>query len=128
MVAIDTNVVIRIVTDDDPPQVARARRLVAGNEIFVSLTVLLESAWVLEHHYSLTSSEAADGLRLFAGLPTVTIESREDVSQAMAWCAQGMDFADALHLALGGKFGGFATFDRDLVDIARTQGVSVVEP
>ncbi len=128
MLAIDTNVVIRIVTEDDPPQAARARRLVAENEVFVGVTVLLESAWALEHRYDLASGDVIDGLRLFAGLPTVTIESREDVYRAMEWCEAGMDFADALHLSLGAKLDAFVTFDRDLLELARRRGLKVVEP
>jgi predicted nucleic-acid-binding protein len=44
--AIDTNVFVRILTGDDPVQVAKARRLIAGGGIFISVSVLLESEWV----------------------------------------------------------------------------------
>jgi predicted nucleic acid-binding protein len=128
VLAVDTNVLIRIVTDDEPLQVERARRFVAGNDVFVGVTVLLESGWVLEHHYGLSPREVVQGLRLFAGLPTVALESREEVSQALVWCEAGMDLADAMHLALGRKLEGFATFDRGLLSFARAQGLSVVEP
>ena len=47
MVAVDTNVVVRLLTLDDAHQAARAKRLFASNRIFLPKTVLLEaeSAW-----------------------------------------------------------------------------------
>jgi predicted nucleic-acid-binding protein len=47
MLAVDTNVVVRYLTADDPEQFARAVAVVEGAETFVSLTVLLETEWVL---------------------------------------------------------------------------------
>jgi len=47
MVAIDTNIVVRILTNDDPPQVARARRLLQGETAWIGLAVLMETEWVL---------------------------------------------------------------------------------
>lgn len=40
--AIDTNVLIRFLTKDDPEQYAKARALIEGGDIFVATTVLLE--------------------------------------------------------------------------------------
>lgn len=128
MLALDTNIVVRVVTDDDPLAAIRARRLVDENDVYIGVTVLLETAWVLEHRYDLTSHEVVDALRAFAGMRTVTVQETAEVHRAMNWCAAGMDFADAMHLSLSDKLDGFATFDKDLRDLARLQGRAVIEP
>ncbi len=47
MIAFDTNMLVRTVVADHPEQVATVRRLIAQDTVFVSRTVLMESAWVL---------------------------------------------------------------------------------
>jgi predicted nucleic acid-binding protein len=51
MLAIDTNVVVRYLTGDDPDQAAKARRIVDGEAVLVTTTVLLETEWVLRGAY-----------------------------------------------------------------------------
>jgi predicted nucleic-acid-binding protein len=53
VIAADTNVVIRLLTDDDPVQTARARQLFETETIFLPKTMLLEAAWVLRRLYDL---------------------------------------------------------------------------
>ena len=43
VIAIDTNVVVRFVVNDDREQAGRARALIDGEEVFVATTVLLET-------------------------------------------------------------------------------------
>lgn len=74
MRAIDTNVVVRFLTGDDPAQAARARRLIEAGEIFVATSVLLESEWVLRSGYGFATERIVPALREFAGLPGVTLE------------------------------------------------------
>ena len=57
MLAVDTNVVVRLLVNDDPRQGALARRLFELDEIFIGVTVLLESAWVLESVYGLSAGD-----------------------------------------------------------------------
>ncbi len=47
MLGIDTNIVVRLLTLDPPEQARRARDLIARHEVFVSVTVILETACVL---------------------------------------------------------------------------------
>ena len=47
MLAADTNLLVRVVTEDDAEQSPKARRILAENPIFISKTVLLETEWVL---------------------------------------------------------------------------------
>jgi len=63
----------------------------------------------------------------FAGLPTVTLEQPAFAVRALDWFAQGMDLADALHLAGAEECEAFATFDRKLVAAAKKAGAGKVK-
>lgn len=121
MLAVDTNVLVRIVTEDDAEQSPKARRLVAENEIFISKTVLLELEWVLRRTYRLPAIEVLQHLRSFARLHQATVEDAARVADALAWSEHGMDFADAMHLASTGieDCDAFASFDRKLAAAAK---------
>jgi len=56
VIAIDTNVLARLVTNDDPDQDTRAADLLQHNAIFIPKTVILELAWVLRYSYGLGRS------------------------------------------------------------------------
>src|ERR1700747_2274275 len=99
MLAIDTNLIVRYLTGDHPQQSAQARTLIDENDVFVVLTVLLETEWVLRNVYGFPANELCKALRAFAGLPRVTIEDAGVAAQALDWMEAGLDFADALHLA-----------------------------
>ena len=126
--ALDTNIIVRILTNDDSSEADRARRLVSDHEVFVGETVLLEAAWVLGNRYGLAPRRIAQLLRGFVGLPTVNVETPPQLDQALSWAEQGADIADAFHLAAGREHGSFASFDRDLLRFARARDVAVVEP
>ena len=57
MIAFDTNMLVRAVVADHPEQVAVVRQLMAGNTVFISRTVLLESEWVLRSRYKKSRPE-----------------------------------------------------------------------
>ncbi len=128
MLVIDTNIVVRLITADDASGSERAWTLISQNETLLSATVMLETAWVLSRRYGVSARDVARALRRFAGLPLVTVEASADVHRALAWAEEGMDVADAFHLALNNARGTFATFDQDLLRQARARGVAVVEP
>ncbi len=129
MLAVDTNVVVRYLTNDDTTQAARARRLFTHNDVFVPLTVLLETEWVLRGVFGFEAADLVPALRGLAGLPRVTIESPETASTALDWAEHGFDFADALHLAAAVAHDGFVSFDKALARNARRVGApSVREP
>ena len=115
MVAIDTNLVVRYLTNDHPEQSPRARALIDGTAVFVPVTVVLEADWVLRSAYGADPAEVIAALRAFGGLPTVTIEDAGAVADALDLAARGADLADALHLSRAGHCEGFATFDRRFV-------------
>jgi predicted nucleic-acid-binding protein len=113
MTALDTNILVRVLTDDDPAQVQAARDLLASDDTFVvPVTVLLETGWVLEAVYELERPVVANSLRDFLGLPTVEVERPPLIAEALRWYENGLDFADAVHLALSQDADRLATFDR----------------
>ena len=126
MVAVDTNVVVRLLTADDPDQTRRAAALFAAESIFLAKSVLLETEWVLRHCYRLERPALLRSLRLLSGLPGVIVESAAEVATALAAFESGLDFADALHLAASRHVGRFATFDEKLVRRAPEAMVGVV--
>lgn len=129
MLAIDTNVIVRYLTGDDPRQSKKAKALIDRTSVFVSMTVLLETEWVLRGVYGLSPPDIIDRLAAFAGLPNVTLEDAALAAKALDWAAQDMDFADALHLAKAQGCDGFATFDRRLVAKAKKlSGMEVGAP
>jgi predicted nucleic-acid-binding protein len=124
MLAVDTNIVVRYLTADDPDQFARAVTILEGRETFVTLTVLLETEWVLRSVYRYRPAEVVGALRGLAGLPGITVEGPDVASLALQWLEGGLDFADALHLAGSQSCNAFITFDQDLA--ARATGLGAV--
>jgi predicted nucleic acid-binding protein len=118
MLAIDANVIVRYVVGDHRAQSARAKALIESADIFVPTSVLLETEWVLRGAYGFLRQEIAAALAAFAGLPSVTLENPASVAKAIQWAGEGMDFADALHLANAQSCDAFASFDRQFAKAA----------
>lgn len=112
MMALDTNLLARLLLRDDKRQHARVVQLLAGKQDFTApVTVMLELVWVLEAN-SLAPSDIVRGLNLLLGLPNFKPQQADALRLAMAAYAQGLDFADALHLALSYGNQELATFDK----------------
>jgi predicted nucleic acid-binding protein len=127
MLAVDTDVIVRYLTNDDPHQSSRARKLVEESQVWVATTVLLETEWVLRSVYRYAPSQIAKALRDFAGLPGVLLENPPLAAQALGWSEGGLDFADALHLAAAvGQCDAFVTFDVAFARAARKAGAQNV--
>lgn len=118
MRAIDTNVIVRFLTGDDPAQTAKARKLIEAGGIFVPTSVLLETEWVLRSGYGFEAARLVRALRDFAGLPGVTLEDPRLAALALDWAEQGLDFADSLHLGAARGCTAFMSFDRKLAKAA----------
>lgn len=122
MLAIDTNLIVRYLTRDHPAQTKSARALIEDNDVFVSITVFLEVEWVLRSLYGFAAGQVASALTAFAGLPTVSPDNPVILAQALSWMAEGMEFADALHLASARECEAFVSFDQKLAKIANRLG------
>lgn len=120
MIALDTNVVVRLLVGDDRPQQDLARALLRDNACFISKTVLLETSWVLGFTYGFDSASVNSALTALLGYPDVRMEDPDDVLLALDWNRRGLDLADALHLASSSPAPTFATFDRKLAMSAAT--------
>jgi len=114
MIAIDTSILVRLVTRDDDAQARRAAALFEREQIYVGKTVLLETEWVLRFSYELSRPVILNALKSSVGLPQVTVEDSPAVAEALDLFETGMDFADALHLASSREAAHFATFDERL--------------
>lgn len=115
MIAIDTNVLVRFIVADHPEQAERAVALMRDNRIYIGLSVLLETEWVLRSAYGAAPDEVASAFLGVAGLPNVTVESPDLLMEAVTAHRKGMDFADSLHVAGAAEAGDqFATFDEAL--------------
>ena len=124
MIAVDTNVLARIVTNDDRRQASDAVNLLRRQEsVFIAKTVILELEWVLRSAYKVDPQAILTAIRRFCDLPNAEVENETAVRQALEWFAQGLDFADALHLASSGSERRFVTFDAALVRKARQFGL-----
>ena len=122
MISVDTNLLARFLLKDDAAQFRRAVAVMqSGEEIYIPVTVLLELAWVLRGRES-TREEIAASLRGILALPHARMQHADAVRAALAWADEGMDVADALHLALSGKATRFVTFDTTLARHAARLG------
>jgi predicted nucleic acid-binding protein len=127
VVAVDTNVLVRLLTGDEPAQTARARAIFERETVLLAKTVILESEWVLRRLYRFGSARIADAFVALIALPDLVCEDAGAVADA--WMRGGTDFADALHLASARPAGRFATFDYKLVQrAAKIADIAVVRP
>ena len=130
MIALDTNVLVRVVTADDPEQLEIALRVFRSSPLWISKTVLLETEWVLRYSYELAPAAILEALRRLLGFRNLQVEDRGAVLQALSLFEAGVDFADALHLASSCEAERFVTFDRTLAQRAgkaQPEGLPQVE-
>jgi predicted nucleic-acid-binding protein len=120
MIGLDTNILVRYLSQDDPVQSAKATEIIehqlsAGNPGFVSIVVMVETAWVLDRAYHLTGREVAAVVERLLQADTMIVENEQQVFTAMVALKEGKgSFADAVIAALGSRAGcSFTlTFDR----------------
>lgn len=100
MIAIDTNVLVRCIVNDEPSQAKLAKELFRlGHQVFLAKTVILELEWVWRAVYQQPSTVIYQGILKLLGLPKVVFEDRPQILQALSHYQQGMDLAEALPLA-----------------------------
>ncbi len=122
MIALDTNILARYLLNDDPAQTQAASALLAQDKDYTAPpTVMLELVWVLKAN-GCNREEILKGLRLLLGLPNFKPKAFEALCYAVRWFEEGMDFGDALHLAMSADDDGFCTFDKSLGKLAANIG------
>jgi predicted nucleic acid-binding protein len=114
MLAIDTNIVVRYVVGDGGDEFVRAVNVVENNQVSIAVTVVLETEWVLRDVYEFSRAEVLSTFTRLFGLPTVSVAEPLAVRRALDYAEQGLDVADALHLAQAIESEAFVTFDKRL--------------
>ena len=115
MIAVDTNIVVRLLTKDDEPQYQKSLKLFQEQNIFIPDTVILETEWVLRFAYRFKREAILSGFRKLFGLPNIHLANGSLLASVLQWYENGLDFADALHLAQSLSCSAFYTFDKTLV-------------
>jgi predicted nucleic-acid-binding protein len=137
MIALDTNILARFYVDDPgDPEAAKqrpiARRIMTQSpSLFVPITVVLELEWVLRAFYGFDASQIVRVFEHLLGLANLNTEDAERVAAALPLTAEGMDFADALHLSGSAHCEALYTFDdRRFARRARklADGIPVIVP
>jgi predicted nucleic-acid-binding protein len=119
MIGLDTNVLVRYLTQDDPVQSAKAtelieHRLSERDPGFISIVAMSETVWVLERAYRLSDEEIAATIERTLQADVLVVECEQQVFAAMIALKEGIgSFADALISALGTKAGCSATVTLD---------------
>jgi predicted nucleic-acid-binding protein len=126
MIAVDTNVVVRLLTEDDPKQAAAATSLFAAEAIWIGKTVLLETGWVLRSLYGFEESAIRDAFTRLLGLENVHTEDKRSIAAALALTVHGIGLADAVHLSSRPPGAGFVSFDHSFVRRAKHAGATDV--
>ena len=124
MRAVDTNVLVRLITRDDPRQTMAAEHFIAPGA-WVHTLVLAEAVWVLSTVYELSSSDQVTALQMLLDHRELVLHDRETVAAALELfrARPALGFSDCLviesarragHLPLG-------TFDRRLAKVDGAQ-------
>jgi len=128
MNAVDTNVLARFFINDEDDNEAAQQRPAAitalSGAVFVPVTVLLEFEWVMRGFYELQRKDIQRVFESLCGLENVQIEDRGIVLAALNAYQQGLDLADALHLARADFCSTFLSFDQRLKKRAKAAGLS----
>ena len=111
MAALDTNVLVRYIVQDDAAQLAAAKRLISrlvgdGITLFVPVTVVLELEWVLRSSFEFAKDDVLRTLSSLFSAAELTFESERALEVALQLFREGSaDFADCLHVALATQAG-----------------------
>jgi predicted nucleic-acid-binding protein len=126
MRAVDTNVLVRLVTRDDARQTASAEAFVTKGA-WVSHLVLVETTWVLDSAFGLNHSQIAVAVEMLLNHRNLVIQEPEVVTAALAYYRKKpkLGFSDCMVLEVARKAGHvpLGTFDRQL---GKLDGAEVV--
>jgi len=133
VIGLDTNVIVRYLTQDDPKQAELANRLIeqtltAETPGFISTVALVELTWVLESGYECDRAQVATILERLLRAKPLLVERADVAWQATRlFAASKADFADCMMERIGHASGcdHTLTFDRAAV---RSAGMRLVEP
>ncbi|MFZ2393313.1 MAG: type II toxin-antitoxin system VapC family toxin [Rhodoferax sp.] len=122
-VTLDTNVLVRLATQDDPAQAASALRVLQkASLIAVPTPAFCEMVWVLLRGYRYTPTQVAHALRSLMQVRQVVCQTPA-VLAGLALLESGGDFADAVIAFEGELLGGteFVSFDQQAIKLLKAQ-------
>ena len=122
MIAVDTNIVVRLLTGDDQAQYEKVLALFDSHDVFIPISVILECEWVLRYAYSFDAKTICSTFTNLLGLANVQAERASAIALAIEWHRHGIDFADALHLALCQQQEALFSFDAQFAKKAQALG------
>jgi len=102
VIAVDTNVLVRLFVNDDAAQGEKARRLVdahadGDDALWIADVVLAELVWALDRSYGSARADIVNALNALAGNATVRMESADCIAEATTLHERGpADFVDCL--------------------------------
>ena len=123
MIGLDTNILVRYLTQDDAIQSLKAteiieRGLTQSKPGFVSVVAMVETVWVLDRAYGLAARDIAAAIERMLQIEVLVVEKEQEVFAAMVALKQGRgSFANALIAELGASAGCVhtLTFDNKVV-------------
>lgn len=131
MIALDTNVIVRFLTQDDTEQSRLASEIFESlgdhSQGFVCREVLLELVWVLERAYGYSRTEIAAAVNGLLSSTEIVMEASNDIGWALdLYRSESFGFADVMIVAAARRIGAgdLVTFDRKA---ARLPGVRLLE-
>lgn len=124
MRAIDTNVLVRLITRDDAHQAAAADSFVERGA-WVSVLALAEASWVLTSVYHRSTAQVARAVEMLLRHKDLVLQDADAVASALEVLRgqPALGFSDCLMVELARKFGHLplGTFDRGLARVAGAQ-------
>jgi len=123
--ALDTNIVVRFLTNDHPGQTAVAQRLFQ-QDFIISSSVFMETEWVLRSVYRWDRLRIAGAFRAILDLPAF-VSAPPDITWVVERFAAGADFADMIHVTAAHGASVFATFDSGIAGIVDTEAPITIE-
>ena len=126
MITLDTNLLVRFATHDHQEQAKIATRLIEGNPVYIPVTVLLETEWVLRSRYRYRTADFVALIRFLLAQEQILLEDADAIAAAVRAHSAGMDFADAL-LCTRAK-APIRTFDQKFRKQAEALGFDVASP
>lgn len=126
----DTNMLVRIVTEDDPAQSMIAERMLAGAALVaMPLPALTEFCWVLARVYKYSNAEIASAVRTLTDADNVATD-HPAIDAGLALLEAGGDFADGVIAHMGQWLGAetFVSFDKTAVKLLTAAGHKAVVP
>lgn len=131
MIGIDTNVLLRLLLDDEPAQAARIEAWLAGlpqtsGQVHIADVVLAEATWVLASAYQQPKAKLLTALQALLDEPMFNFEDRQSLTAAvLAFKSASCGFSDCLIVAKNAALGCAATvtFDKRMLALTGAEGL-----